>query len=110
MLEILPVRFMCPVLMQLVGALGTTAQEQVANGDQPTKVIEVSAKKYEFTPNEIHVKKDTKVELKVQSVDEPHGIKLSGHAKASKDKRSPGVALQRPLAKRKSREGQGSDS
>jgi hypothetical protein len=40
-------------------------------------VIEVTAKKYEFSPPEIRVKKDAKVRLKIHSIDEDHGIKLN---------------------------------
>ncbi len=94
-MQILPVRFICSVLILLFGALETMCQEQVASGD-PVTVIEVSSKKYEFTPNEIHVKKGTKVELKVHSVDEPHGIKLSLHPKGSKDKSFPGLVFTDP--------------
>lgn len=95
-MQMLPARYRLSVVILLVGFLGKMPQEQVASGDQSVRVIEVSAKKYEFTPNEIHVKKGTKVQLKVHSVDEPHGIKLSVHPKGSKDKPSPGLLFSDP--------------
>jgi cytochrome c oxidase subunit II len=60
------------------------------------KVIEVSAKKYEFTPAEIHVAKGTKVELKVHSVDETHGAKLELYPEGAKDKSTPGLLFDHP--------------
>src|SRR5262249_7400285 len=61
-----------------------------------TKTIEVSAKKYEFDPSEIRVKKGTKVELKVHSVDETHGAKLEIYPEGSKDKSTPGLVFADP--------------
>jgi cytochrome c oxidase subunit II len=62
------------------------------------RVIEISAKKYEFDPAEIKVKKGEKVELKVHSVDETHGVKLSPYPEGTKDKGMPGLAFEQPEA------------
>jgi heme/copper-type cytochrome/quinol oxidase subunit 2 len=67
-----------------------------ANQNQTPQIIEVSAKKYEFTPSEIRVKQGAKVELKVHSVDETHGIKLSVFAEGTKDKGKPGLIFDHP--------------
>ena len=75
--------------------LQVRAQTPDANA-RPTKVIEVSAKKYEFDPAEIHVKKGTRVELKVHSVDETHGIKLSLTPEGSKAGSGPGLIFDKP--------------
>jgi cytochrome c oxidase subunit II len=53
-------------------ALGISAQAQ----DQNVQVIEVTAKKYEFLPSPIHVKKGQKVQLKVTASDHDHGLKI----------------------------------
>ena len=90
------VRFILPLTILLIGALGTAPQEQATGSDQPVTVIEMSAKKYEFTPNEIHVKKGTRVRLIVRSLDEPHGIKLKLHPANSKDKTAPGLRFADP--------------
>jgi cytochrome c oxidase subunit 2 len=58
-------------------------------------VIEVTAKKYEFSPDEIRVKRGEKVRLKIHSVDENHGMKLSVYPEGSKDK-SAGLVLANP--------------
>jgi cytochrome c oxidase subunit 2 len=60
------------------------------------KVIEVSAKKYEFSPAEIRVKTGEKVELRVHSVDETHGVKLSLYPEGAKDKKTPGLVFETP--------------
>lgn len=60
------------------------------------KVIEISAKKYEFTPNEIHVLKGERVELKVHSEDATHGVKLDAYAEGAKDKTTPGLLFDKP--------------
>ena len=97
-MKILLAQLMLSVPILLTGALVTMPQEPTAGGDQSVKVIEISAKKYEFTPQEIHVKKGSKVELKVHSVDEAHGIKLNLYPKGSKDKSSPGLVFSDPAA------------
>jgi heme/copper-type cytochrome/quinol oxidase subunit 2 len=63
---------------------------------QATHVIEVSAKKYEFTPNELHVKQGDAVELRVHSEDEAHGVKLDIYAEGVKDKNAPGLLFAEP--------------
>ena len=73
-------------LVEAIAAAQTTA----------SRVIEVSAKKYEFTPSEIHVKKGEHVELKVHSVDETHGIKIEVYPEGAKDKTKPGLLFDHP--------------
>jgi hypothetical protein len=58
--------------------------------------IEVTAKKSEFLPAEIRMKKGSKVRLKIHSVDEDYGMKLEVHPQGSKDKSSPGLVLENP--------------
>jgi cytochrome c oxidase subunit 2 len=82
--------------IMLCGSQGTRAQTQDATSNGSTKVIEVSAKKYDFDPAEIHVKKGTRVELKVHSVDETHGIKLSLTPEGGDEKASPGLLFDKP--------------
>jgi cytochrome c oxidase subunit II len=64
--------------------------------DQSLHVIEISAKKYEFSPTEIRVKKGEKVELNVHSDDETHGVKLDVYPEGSKRKGTPGLAFAEP--------------
>jgi cytochrome c oxidase subunit II len=62
----------------------------------PPRVIEISAKKYEFTPDEIHVRKGEHVELRVHSADATHGVKLNVNPEGATDKSMPGLMLDQP--------------
>lgn len=64
-----------------------------APGNGESGVIEVMAKKYEFSPEEIHVKKGQKVQLRVHSIDEDHGIKLELYPDGQKDHSTPGLVF-----------------
>ncbi len=44
---------------------------------QPAQVIEVTAKKYEYSSSPFHVKIGTKVQLKITATDHDHGFKIS---------------------------------
>ena len=78
------------------GYLTVVAQPRAEEGSP--QLIEISAKKYEFTPNAIHVKQGTKVELKVHSEDETHGVKLELYPEGATDKSKPGLVFDQPDA------------
>src|SRR6266849_10510404 len=44
---------------------------------QPAQVIEVTAKKYEYSSSPFHVKIGTKVQLKITATNHDHGFKIS---------------------------------
>jgi cytochrome c oxidase subunit II len=69
-------------------------QQQVA-APSP-RVIDISARKYEFTPNEIQVKQGEAVELRVHSEDETHGLKLDRYPEGAKAKGDPGLVFGQP--------------
>jgi cytochrome c oxidase subunit II len=62
----------------------------------PPRVIDISAKKYEFTPNEVHVRNSEHVELRVHSEDATHGVKLDVYPEGATDKSMPGLVFDRP--------------
>jgi cytochrome c oxidase subunit 2 len=70
------------------------------------QVIEVTARKYEFAPAEIHVTKGSRVRLRVHSTDEAHGIRLNLYPEGSKDKSSRGLAFDNPQENGKVQKGQ----
>jgi cytochrome c oxidase subunit II len=74
----------------------TMGRAQDAGGGGVVKVIEISAKKYEFSPSEIRVKKGERVELKVHSVDVTHGVKIEVYPEGQKDKSAPGLKFAEP--------------
>jgi len=47
---------------------------------QDTQVIEVTARKYEYSGSPIHVKAGTKVHLKITAADHDHGFKINATA------------------------------
>ena len=63
---------------------------------QNVKVIEVSAKKYEYTPSSIHVKQGTKVQLRITATDHTHGFKIGAFSDGSDMNGSPGLAFASP--------------
>jgi cytochrome c oxidase subunit II len=44
---------------------------------QDVKIIEITAKKYEYSASPIHVKSGTKVQLKITATDHDHGFKIA---------------------------------
>jgi len=44
---------------------------------QDVQVIEITAKKYEYSASPVHVKVGTKVQLKITAIDHDHGFKIS---------------------------------
>ena len=44
--------------------------------DQKVQVIELTAKKYEYSSSPVHVKSGTKVQLRITAVDHDHGFKI----------------------------------
>ena len=65
-------RTFCATLALLsAGALGMLAQSE------PNE-IKVTAKKFEFSPSAIHVKKGDHVKLVITAADHDHGFKLEG--------------------------------
>jgi cytochrome c oxidase subunit 2 len=90
----IPSRFFVVVFAAAtVVTTGIAIPRSAAQTDANTKTIEVSAKKYDFSPAEIRVAKGTHVELKVHSVDDTHGIKLDVYPEGSKDKGAPGLVF-----------------
>ena len=63
---------------------------------QTRRIIEISAKKYEFTSNEIRVRQGTRVELKEHSDDDTHGVKLNVYPEGTKHKGKPGLLFDQP--------------
>jgi cytochrome c oxidase subunit 2 len=60
---------------------------------QDVRVIEVAAKKYEYTPSPIRVKQGTKVQLRITSLDKTHGLKINLYPDGSDAKGDPGLVF-----------------
>jgi cytochrome c oxidase subunit 2 len=73
-------------------AVVVLAAHQPARGQEGEPVvIQVRAKKYEFDPAEIRVKKGARVQLKVTATDRSHGFELALFPEGSDKKGSAGL-------------------
>lgn len=80
------------VMVLAVGAaLGANPVRISALPQGDAQVIEVSAKKYEFTPAEIRVKKGAHVQLKITATDREHGFQVIAFAEGADKKGEPGL-------------------
>jgi len=92
LIRIAALTFLASLVFQ---AMPLGAQESAATGDASVKTIEISAKKYEFMPSEIHAKVGEHVRLKVHSEDETHGVKLNLYPEGA-DKSVVGLQFDHP--------------
>ncbi len=79
--------------------LATNAAAQQAGApttSENVQVIEVTAKRYQYDPSEIHVKKGAKVQLRLRALDRTHGFLLSPYPEGSDGKGQPGLILPTP--------------
>ncbi len=83
-------------LFLLSGLTITAGLARVANTsqtDQEVQVIEVSAKKYEYSPSPIRVKRGAKIQLRITSLDKTHGFKINLSPDGSDKKSGPGLVF-----------------
>ena len=59
-------------------ALSFFVPSSVRAQTQEVQVIEITAKKYEYSGSPIHVKLGSKVQLKINATDHDHGFKIDG--------------------------------
>ena len=72
---------------------GSASPANTSQADQGVQVIEVTAKKYEYTPSPIHVKLGAKVKLRITSLDKTHGFKINLYPDGSDAKGGPGLVF-----------------
>jgi plastocyanin len=65
------------------------AQSSENNGG--LQVIEVTTKKYEFSPSPIRVKQGTRVQLTITATDRAHGFKIKAYPEGTHPTDSPGL-------------------
>src|SRR4029077_9608637 len=61
----------------LIGTMLLSLSWSVQAQNQDAQVIELTAKKYEYSGSPIHVKAGTKVQLKITATDHDHGFKIN---------------------------------
>jgi cytochrome c oxidase subunit II len=91
---------LAPLSLAAILSLTSGTVSRRSNPAQPStqdvKVIEVSAKKYEYNPSSIHVKQGTKVQLRITATDHTHGFKIGAFSDGSDKNGSPGLAFTSP--------------
>ena len=84
------------LLLAGIFARGAKNPRPSAAVDTDTKVIELIAKQYDFAPEEIHVKKGARVQLKVRAADRSHGLKMSLYPDGADQSGPPGLKIDPP--------------
>jgi cytochrome c oxidase subunit 2 len=57
------------------------------------QVVEMTAKKYDYSPDEIRVKQGTRVQLKIRAIDRTHGFKIRLYPEGTPEKGEPGLRM-----------------
>ena len=65
------------LLSGLTVTAGLARLTNTSQADPDVQVVEVAAKKYEYTPSPIRVKRGVKVQLRITSLDKTHGFKIN---------------------------------
>ena len=83
------------VVSAILLALGTflSLPESIRATSQDVKVIEITAKKYEYSTSPVHVKAGTKVQLKITAIDHDHGFKIGNVPDGASSNDKPGLVF-----------------
>lgn len=76
--------------------LGREPKTVARTQDQDVQVIQMTAKKYEFSPSSLHVKAGMKVRLKITAMDREHGFKTAVIPAGADSSVSPGLESASP--------------
>ena len=87
--------FLAAILSLVSGTVSRRSNPAQAS-TQDVKILEVSAKKYEYNPSSIHVKRGTNVQLRITATDHTHGFKIGAFPDGSDSNGSPGLAFTSP--------------
>lgn len=66
---------------------------RISAQNQDVQVIEVTAKRFEYSPEPVHVKKGTKVQLKITATDHDHGFKIATFPDGAAQAGTPGLVF-----------------
>jgi cytochrome c oxidase subunit 2 len=80
----------------LVPAMFLSRSSAVLAQEQNVQVIELTAKKYEYSPSPFHVKAGTRVQLKITATDHDHGFKIPLVPDGAEPSGKPGLLLTSP--------------
>jgi heme/copper-type cytochrome/quinol oxidase subunit 2 len=65
--------------------------ERISAQNQDVQMIEVTAKKYQYSPAPVHVKLGAKIQLKITAIDHDHGFKIAALADGAAPGGAPGL-------------------
>ena len=62
------------IALALLAVVTAFSSSSVLRADQPVRTIDIAAKRFEFSPNQVTLKKGETVKLRVTSADVTHGF------------------------------------
>jgi len=76
-------------------ALGTylSLPESIRATSSDLQVVEITAKKYEYSNSPVHVKVGTRVQLKITAIDHDHGFKIASAPDGSSSSEKAGLVF-----------------
>jgi cytochrome c oxidase subunit II len=90
-------RYLC-VSMFLISP-STWGQDSKVTSPQNVQVIQMTAKKYEYSPSPVHVKQGTRVQLKITPIDRDHGFTIATVPEGADPTGPPGLEFTPPQPK-----------
>jgi cytochrome c oxidase subunit 2 len=88
--------FLLFILILACCSAALLARSQSSGPAVSPHVIEVTAKTFEFIPNEIHVKAGERVQIKLTTADRAHGLKLNIYPEGASEDGNPGLVFDHP--------------
>ncbi len=68
----------CVVVTLAAGGAAVASRAQAPGGSQQVKEVQMTAKKYEYSPNVVEVAAGTKIIFKITALDREHGFEIAG--------------------------------
>ena len=81
------------VAVVAIVASASFVQAQERPPERPPRIIQVTAKNFEFEPSVIRVKAGDKIQLKLTSVDRTHGIRINPFPEGGQPNTPPGLSF-----------------
>ena len=92
----LPVSLLIAATLCLTGSTVAKPSGPSPSADEGVQVIEVTAKKYEYNPAPIRVKRGNRIQLKITATDHAHGFRINSFPEGGEAGRSPGLVFSSP--------------